>query len=62
MFAIMTAAITFSTDWMGDIVGGVVCDVFNITEEDMSNFSHAMVFKLIAISLCFLLIFILPTK
>ena len=31
MFAIVTATITFSTDWCGDIVGGLICSFFGIT-------------------------------
>ena len=38
MFAIVTAAITFSTDWAGDMVGAAVCWFYGITSETMDNF------------------------
>ena len=39
MFAIITAAITFSYDWGADFVGAIVCKTLGITKTDMSKFN-----------------------
>ena len=62
MFALITAIITVSTDCFGDIVGGFVCNLYGITENNMSNYGSAVIFKLGMIVISMLLIKILPTK
>ena len=49
MFSVITAAITFSTDWAGDLVGAIYCEFFGITGEDLSNFHRIMVVKIFMI-------------
>ena len=36
MFATITATLTFSTDWAGAMIGGIYCDFFGVTAEDLS--------------------------
>ena len=62
MFALITAIITVSTDCLGNIVGGLVCDVFGITQDDMSHFGAAVLYKQVAIVAAMLLVSILPTR
>jgi len=63
MFAVITAAITFSTDWAGDIIGGFYCEFFGITEKDLSNFHKIMGFKLVTIFVAIVLVcYLLPTN
>ena len=63
MFALITAAITVSTDWAGNFIGGIWCGVFGITEQNLSNFSHLICFKLLTIFFSIFLVFILlPTN
>jgi hypothetical protein len=56
MFAVITAAITFSTDWAGDLVGAVYCDFFGITNKDLSKFGHIIRLKIFVVIACIFLI------
>jgi uncharacterized membrane protein YdcZ (DUF606 family) len=49
MFAVITAAVTFSTDWAGDIIGGFYCQFFGVTEKNQQNFSQIMFVKILMI-------------
>ena len=62
MFAMITAIITVSVDCLGNIVGGLVCDVFGITNTNMTHFGHAVIYKQIVIIFAMMLVYILPTK
>lgn len=62
MFAIVGAIIAVSSEWLGEIVGGIVCDYYNITTENKNNFHLAIRYKMYTILLSILLIGILPTK
>lgn len=61
MFAIITACLTFSSDWGGDMLGAALCQSLNITSEDMSQYSQAIQVKLILLLVTFILVFILPS-
>lgn len=52
MFAVITACITFSTDWGGDVVGAYVTEQFGITDEDMTNLHLLLFFKILMIFVC----------
>ena len=56
MFAVITASITFSTEWAGDLVGAFYCDFFGITNKDLSKFSEIIKLKIIVIIACGFLI------
>jgi hypothetical protein len=62
MFAIITATITFSTDWAGDMLGGIVCDIFDVSNADMSKFEYCIVYKIIVIVLMLALIGLVPSQ
>lgn len=62
MFAVVTGALTFSTDWGGDMVGAIVCEMFGISNEDMSRFGHAIIFKMGMTFLSILMIRMLPSN
>ena len=51
MFAVVAATLNISTDWGGDIVGAFVCRYFQITDEDMSNFQFALMYKIFVLTL-----------
>ena len=54
MFAFITAILTFSTDWGGNFVGGIICSIFQIENRNMHNFGNALLLKnfLLFISIC----------
>ena len=60
MFATITATLTFSTDWAGDMIGGIYCDYFGVTTEDLSQFHMVILTKCgtiaIGVILCCLLV------
>jgi len=62
MFAIVTAAITFSTDWAGDCVGAAVCWFNNISNNDLTHFKGAMEFKILMILASISLVSMLPSN
>lgn len=63
MFAVITATITFSTDWAGDLVGAIYCDYFGITSKDLSKFGSIIGLKIFVVIACILLIKkLLPTN
>jgi hypothetical protein len=45
MFAFITAILTFSTDWGGTFVGGIVCKIFEIENDNMKKFGDALLLK-----------------
>jgi len=61
-FAVITAILTFSTDWAGDVVGAFICESFNISVKDMSNYSQVIILKMGLISIACLMIGLLPTN
>jgi hypothetical protein len=62
MFAVITAAITFSYDWGADFVGAIVCKTMGITKENMSQFKNAILFQLFMnIASCYY-IYLLPSE
>ena len=62
MFAFITAILTFSTDWGGQFVGGCICSLFKITNDDMSNFGNAILVKNVLLLVAISLISILPSN
>lgn len=60
MFAFITAILTFSTDWGGQFVGGCICSLFNITNDNMSSFGNAILVKNGLLLVAITLISILP--
>jgi hypothetical protein len=62
MFAFIGAIIAVSTDCLGEVVGSLVLDVFQITTKDMHNFGDAIKFKILMIFLSMLLVNIIPLK
>ena len=36
MFAVIVAILNFATDWAGQIIGGVYCNFFGVTTDDLS--------------------------
>ena len=62
MFAFITAILTFSSDWGGQFVGGCICSLLNITNEDMSNFGSAILIKNALLLVAISLISILPNN
>ena len=62
MFAFITAILTFSCDWGGDLVGGCICKLFSITTDNMSNFGNAILIKNGLLLIAIALISILPNN
>ena len=60
MFAILSACISFSVEWGGDLTGGFVCDFFGVDENDLGNLHRAIQLKMATILLCIGMIRILP--
>ena len=56
MFAFITAILTFSTDWGGNFVGGIVCKIFEIENNKMKNFGDALILKDILLLFAILLV------
>lgn len=56
MFAIIGAIISLSTDWLGEVVGGFICDWYEITTANKTNFYKAIEFKMVVILLSIALI------
>ena len=61
-FAVISALLTFSTDWAGSMIGAFICQSFNITVKDMSNYHLVIILKMAMILLACLLTEILPTN
>lgn len=61
-FATITAILTFSTDWAGDVVGAFICQSYNISLKDMTNYSQVIILKMGLISIACLMIGLLPTN
>ena len=49
MFATITATLTFSTDWAGDMIGGIYCDIFGVSTEDLTQFHWVIMTKIATI-------------
>lgn len=62
MFAFITAILTFSTDWGGNFVGGIVCKIFNIENQNMKNFGDALILKNFSLLFAIILTQIIPTN
>jgi hypothetical protein len=62
MFAFITAILSFSDDWGGQFVGGIICKVFHIENKKLSNFGQALLLKNFLLMISILLITILPTN
>ena len=62
MFALITGALTFSTDWGGDMIGALLCEVFDITEDNMSKFDKVLMIRIACVAICIVLTRILPTN
>ena len=62
MFALITGALTFSTDWGGDMIGALLCEMYGITEENMTNFDQVLTIRIACVAICILLTNILPTN
>lgn len=64
MFAFITAILTFSTDWGGQFVGGVVCSMLGVTGEGIgfNNFGKALILKNVLLVLSIGLVKIIPTN
>lgn len=62
MFAVVSAALSISIEWGGDIVGALVCRYFDITSEDKSNFQFALMYKVFVLVLILCFSKILPTN
>ena len=60
MFAILSACISFSVEWGGDLTGGFICDLFKVDENDLGNLHRAIQLKMVTIILCIGMIRILP--
>lgn len=61
MFAIITACLTFSSDWGGDMLGSVLSDQFHITSKDMTHYPEVILIKMGLLVLALLLCAILPS-
>lgn len=61
MFAIITACLTFSQDWGGDMLGAALADWLSITSSDMSAYPLAILIKMGLILAAFLMILVLPS-
>lgn len=61
MFALIGSILSLTTDWLGDFVGGVICNMYGITETDYSNYQQAIVLKMFLVSISMAMVFILPT-
>lgn len=42
MFAVISACISFSVEWGGDLTGGFVCDFYGVDENDIGNLHKAI--------------------
>lgn len=62
MFAIVSACITFSSDWAGDTIGAIYCYTFGITTDDMTNLPTATLVKIGLLFFVMLFVRILPTN
>lgn len=64
MFAFITAILTFSTDWGGQFVGGIVCQVFGVDGEGVgfNNFGKALLLKNVLLLLAICMVKIIPTN
>jgi hypothetical protein len=60
MFAILSACISFSIEWGGDLTGGFVCDLMAVDENNLGNLHRAIQLKMVTIVLCIGMIKILP--
>ena len=47
MFSVIAAALSISIDWGGDIMGGIICSVLNISNENKQNFQYALIYKIV---------------
>jgi len=61
MFAIVTACLTFSSDWGGDMLGAGLCQWFGITAKDMGNLPQVILLKALLLVLAVAFVGILPT-
>ena len=61
MFAILTACITLSQDWGGDMIGAFLCDWLEITSENMEAYPFAILIKVALHLFSFGLILLLPS-
>ena len=63
MFAMITAILTLSTDWAGDLVGAFYCDALGVTSKDLSNFHQIAFIKIFAVLVCIIFAqYMLPTN
>jgi len=62
MFAVITATLTFSTDWAGDMIGGMYCDFFGVTTENLDNFHKVVITKAISIFIGIFLCYVLVPR
>lgn len=61
MFAVIGSILSLSTDWLGDVMGGLICNYFKVTDSDYSNFSEVLRVKQLCVMIAMTLSFILPT-
>lgn len=62
MFAFVGAILQISQDCLGEVVGSLVLDFFQITAENMRDYVKALRFKMLAIVISMFLVRILPTR
>ena len=61
MFALVTGILKFSTDWAGDMIGGIYCNIFGVTTDNLSEFHWVIITKICTIVLGLILTqFLLP--
>jgi len=52
MFSIITAILTLSTYWAGDMMGAFYCDLFGVTAKNLTNFHKIIIVKICLVTLC----------
>ena len=62
MYAVITACITLSINWGGDLMGSIVCLQLDLDGSNMQNYKTALYYKLFTFVLALMFIPMLPSN